>query len=369
MTAVVTDPVAALSRLVAGHADDWDRAGRLPTRVARELGAAGVLCAQVPARHGGPGWDAVADGRLTAQAGELCSSTRSLMTSQGMVAWAVTRWGEDRHQARFLPPLTGGSLAGVAFSEEDAGSDLSGVRTEITHEAGRVRVTGRKVWVTGAVYADLVLVLGRYAGGTALVLVPTDAPGVTVLPRPDPVGCRAAGHADVVLDDVLLDEIHLLPGAGAPFGLPAQSVLLAGRISVAWGCLGIIRACLRSTARHAATRRQSGVRLAEHQLVARRLGEMVAAEQAVLRVCEHAAAAWRDGSPDLPAAALVAKHEGATRAAGTASSAMQVLASAAARDGHPVARAYRDAKLMEIIEGSTEICQLELADAAVREWT
>lgn len=363
-----TGAIGLLSRLVAPYADDWDRTARMPVEVARELGAAGLLCGQVATEYGGRGWDAVADGEVTAYAGQVCSSTRSLMTSQGMVAWALSRWGSDKHRARFLPQLVSGSLAAVALSEEQAGSDLSAIRTGIIVEAGTARISGHKVWVTGAAYADFLLVLGRYGDGTALAMVPADVPGVTVRPRAHPLGCRAAGHSDVYLDDVVLPEWYVLPGAGAPFGLPAQSILLAGRLSVAWGCLGIIRACLRACTRHATTRRQFGERLIDHQLVARRIGDMVAAEQVVLRMCEYAAGCWRDKALELPAAALTAKYEGSTRAAAAAASAIQVLASAV-EDGHPVARAHRDAKLMEIIEGSTEMCQLQLAQLACQNWT
>lgn len=363
------DPAAGLASLVtalvSGNADDWDRAGRLPIEVIRGLGAAGALCAQVPSRWGGPGLSAAADGALTAHTGALCASVRSLMTSQGMAAWTLSRWGSAQQRADHLPALVGGALAAVAFSEAQAGSDLSAMTTRIHRVGDTVRVAGEKVWVTGAAYADLVVVFGAYADGAAMVVVPTGTAGVVIRERADPVGCRAAGHADVLLDGVTLDAGGLLPGAGAPLGLLVQSVLAAGRLSVAWGCLGMIRCCLREAVRHATAREQFGVRLIRHQLVARHIGEMHAAEQAVLRLCEHASRCWDARSPEMVTSALVAKHIAATEAARAAGAAAQVLASAGARDGHPVARAHRDAKLMEIIEGSNEICQLQLAEQAV----
>jgi alkylation response protein AidB-like acyl-CoA dehydrogenase len=146
------------------------------------------------------------------------------------------------------------------------------------------------------------------------------------------------------------------------------SALAYGRISVAWGCVGILRACLRDAARHAGTREQFGVPLASHQLVARHLAELLVAEQTATRACEHASRCWDDNSRDVVVATVLAKYVGAHQAARAAQTAMQVLASAGAHDGHPVARALRDAKLMEIIEGSSEICQLILGEHAAACW-
>ncbi len=143
------------------------------------------------------------------------------------------------------------------------------------------------------------------------------------------------------------------------------SALLYGRFSVAWGCVGILRACLAAATRHAARREQFGSPLAEHQLVAGHLADLFVAEQVATRVCEYASRCWDDASPEVVTAVVTAKHVGATQAARGAGAAVQVMASAGSRDGHVVARAYRDAKVMEIIEGSSEICRLMLARHAV----
>lgn len=373
MTAVADGYATAAAQVTAeadGAADGWDRAGRIPDEVFRRLAAGGLLCADVPAGFGGPGMTMAELGEFTAHVGTLCSSLRSLMTSQGMAAWAVRKLGDGAQQERYLRALTTGATAAVAFSEPGAGSDLSAISTTVTLRSERVEVSGTKVWVTGSAYADHVLVFGRYGDGGAAVMVPTDAPGVSVTRVADPLGCRAAGHAEVRLDAVSLPAAgHLLGGAGASLEWLVTSVLAYGRLSVAWGCVGMLRSCLAAAARHACARQQFGKPLVEHQLVARRLAELHLAEQAATRMCEHAAACWDDGSPEQIVAAVAAKHFAATAAAQGAASAVQVLASAGARDGHVVARAYRDAKLMEIIEGSSEISQLLLARDALARWT
>jgi len=361
----VREQAELLTDLVGDRAGEWDRSGLLPVELLRKLGADGLLCAEVPVEHGGQGWTSLDNGAFTAHAGSLCSSLRSVMTSQGMAAWTVQRLGDAEQRDHYLRRLTSGALAAVGFSEPQAGSDLAAMTTSIRVEGDSVLVDGRKVWVTAAYYADLLVVFGRYGDGGAAVVVPADAPDVRVERIADPMGCRAAGHATIVLDSVRLPAANVL-GAGAAIPFLVSSSLAYGRKSVAWGCVGILRACLDAAARHATTRHQFGRPLAEHQLVAGHLADLVAAEQVATRLCEHASRCWDSGSPDVVIATLLAKHESAQRAAAGASAAVQVLASAGARDGHAVSRAYRDAKLMEIIEGSNEMCRLLLAEHAVR---
>ncbi|MFE3021589.1 acyl-CoA dehydrogenase family protein [Streptomyces sp. NPDC059256] len=350
---------------VGDRAGEWDRDGVLPLDLLHELGAEGRLCAEVPEQYGGWGLSSTLSGEYTAHVGSLCSSLRSVMTSQGMAAWTVQRLGTPEQSAAYLPRLTGGELAAVGFSEPGAGSDLAAMTTTVRRDGDSIVVDGHKKWVTAAHYADLLVIVGRYQDGAAAVMVPADAPGVRVERIADPLGCRAAGHADVHLEGVRLPVDSVLGGYGLPLALLVTTALAYGRISVAWGCVGILRACLTAATAHAAGREQFGRPLAEHQLVAGHLADLFTAEQVASRVCEHASRCWDEGAPDQVVATVLAKHVSATQAAQGAAAAVQVLASAGSRDGHPVARAYRDAKLMEIIEGSNEMCRLMLAQHAL----
>jgi methoxymalonate biosynthesis protein len=355
---------AAIDELVGDQPGLWDVARELPVGLLRKLGSMGVLCTEVPATFGGLGAGSRVNGELTAHVGSLCSSLRSIMTSQGIAAWTIQRFGDRDQRHQYLAELTSGQLAAVAFSEPAAGSDLSAMRTEIRSSGDSIVLDGQKMWVTGARYADLLLVLGRQGDGAAFAVVPTSAPGVHLETIADPLGCRAAGHSHVRFDNVRLPASSLLGGGGQPLSLLFTTALSYGRISVAWGCVGIARACLQAATGHAKRRKQSGQPLAQHQLIAGHLAELLIAEQVSSRVCEHASHCWELASPDMVIAAVLAKHVSAGHAARSASLAVQVLASAGAQDGHVVARAYRDAKLMEIIEGSNEICQLILAQHA-----
>jgi methoxymalonate biosynthesis protein len=356
---------AAVDAMVGDDAETWDRTGSIPLGVLRELGRQGLLCPQAPAAVGGLGCSSVDTGRLTAHVGSRCSSLRSVMTSHGMAAWTVQRMGGREQRRRHLGELTSGHLAAVAFSEPDAGSDLSAITTRITRDGDSVVLDGHKVWATAADYADLLVVVARDGDDAAAVLVPASAQGVRVERIPDPLGCRAAGHANIWFEAVRLPRDRVLGDGGQALALLTTTALAYGRLSVAWGCVGILRACRVAATEHARSRRQFGKPLAEHQLISRHLAELLVSERVSTLACEQASRSWDSGAGEMVVDGVLAKHVAATNAARGAATAVQVLASAGAHDGDPVARAYRDAKLMEIIEGSSEICQLMLAQHAL----
>ncbi|WP_229070433.1 acyl-CoA dehydrogenase family protein [Actinoplanes sp. DH11] len=361
----VSTAATLVEELVGDNAARWDAAGEIPGGVLREMGERGLLCAQVPAAYGGLGLTSAQNGELTAHVGSLDSSLRSIMTSVGMAAWTVQRLGDRPQHRELLTGLAAGRLAAVGFSEPDAGSDLNAIATRLRRDGDQVVLNGRKVWMTAACYADLLIVVARDGDCAAAVAVPADTPGVVVERVPDPLGCRAAGHANVRFDDVRLPASAVLGGGGQPLPLVVTTALAYGRMSVAWGSTGIIRSCLRAAVGHARDRVQGGGPLAGHQLVARHLADLKVAESVSTSSCAHASACWDARSPEVTTATVMAKYVASGLAASSAASAVQVLASAGAGNSHVVARAYRDAKLMEIIEGSSEICQLLIAEHAV----
>ena len=348
-----------------GAAGRWDQDGRLPIDVIRELAANGWLGAAVPGAFGGSGLDPLALGELCAGLGAVCSSVRSLITVQSMVADAIAHRGTAQQRDTWLPPLAGGTaLAALAATEEDAGSDLAAVRTRIEPCPGGLRITGRKLWVTFGGLATVFLVLGRSDAGPTAVLVPRDTPGVTVHPIRGQLGLRAAMLADLDLDAVVVPAENQLSRAGAGLTHVVAAALDHGRFSVAWGCVGMAQACLDLSARHAVTRPSADGTLAGRQLVRRLVSNMVAGVTAARLVCEHAAYQRRAFS--RPDTTMLAKYLAATTAARITRDAVQVLGAAGCAPGNAAERFFRDAKIMQIIEGSDEICQTHICDTEFR---
>jgi methoxymalonate biosynthesis protein len=283
-----------------------------------------------------------------------------------MAAWTILRLGDLPQASNYLGMLTTGRIAAVAFTECDAGSDLSAITTQVSRDGENILISGEKVWVTGARYADLLIVMGRLGGhDAAAVVVPTSADGVHIEPVRQPLGCRAAGHANVRLNKVRLPAASILGGCSYAVSVLITTALTFGRLSVAWGSLGILRGCLATASVHARKRHQFGKPIADHQLIRRHLAQLVTLERVSTQVCEHVTRNWDSNAPTVAFDAVLAKYVSSKAAAKGASTAVQILASAGAENGHLVARAYRDAKLMEIIEGSNEICELLLAEHAL----
>lgn len=368
--AIPSDYREKVASLVGDEVESWDTRGKIPSPTLSELGSAGLLCSQVPAKYGGLGCDSRLTGELTAYIGSICSSVRSIVTSQGMAAWTIQRLGNEQQREEYLDALTAGSLAAMAFTEVDAGSDLAAIKTEVHYVGGGIALNGEKVWVTGACYADLLIVVGRLSNGEAVAIaVPAMTDGVDIDPVSQPLGCRAAGHANIRFRDVHLPVTSVLGECGHAMSSLVTTSLTFGRLSVAWGCVGILRGCLKAASTHARFRHQFGRPISDYQLILRHLAMLVALENVSTQVCQNASTNWDSNRSSVAFDAVLAKYISARAAADGASTAVQILASAGASDGHLVARAYRDAKLMEIIEGSNEICELLLAEHALRPLT
>ncbi|MEU7730621.1 acyl-CoA dehydrogenase family protein [Streptomyces sp. NPDC040724] len=358
---------AELADRLRGDAAAWDARGELPAEVVRAVAGAGLLAADLPARYGGLGATPAELGELCARLGAVCSSLRGLVTVQGMVSAALLRWGTAAQRERWLPALAGGELlAAFAATETEAGSDLTAVTTSVEVHGDHVTVTGEKRWLTFGEIADVYLVLGRTGGRPAAVLVEADRPGVTRRPVRGQLGMRAGQLAHVRFDHVRVERENLVAPAGFGLSHVAAHALDHGRFTVAWGCVGMAEACLHEAAEHAAGRSQGGVALAEHQLVRSLLARAAVDARAARELCLRAARLREAGDADAITETVVAKYAAARTASAVAADAVQVLGASGCAPDSTVGRFYRDSKIMEIIEGSTQVSELHIADHLLR---
>ncbi|HEV2990416.1 MAG TPA: acyl-CoA dehydrogenase family protein [Candidatus Angelobacter sp.] len=352
---------------IVPHANAWDRAEHMPADVVRQLASKGYLGAVLPA-DGGAGFNMVAYGLLNEELGRGCSSVRSLLTVHSMVALTIWRWGTETQKAQWLEKLRQGqAIAAFALTEPETGSDAGGIRTEAVVNGDDFLLSGHKKWITFAQTADLFLVFARSQRGSCAFLVERNTPGLVISPVHGMLGTRASMMAELHLEQCRVPKQNLV---GAPgFGLShiASSALDCGRYSVAWGCVGIAQACLEMCLQYTGRRKQFDTLLRDHQLVQRMITRMVVGVKAARLLCYNAGQLKDAGDPSSMIETSIAKYFACKTAADAARDAVQIHGANGCSSEYPAERFYRDAKIMEIIEGSNEIQEITIAQSAYEE--
>jgi len=346
---------------IAPHAGRWDREEAIPPHVIDRLRERRYLGSNVSPEFGGAGRDMIAYGLLTEEIAKGCSSVRSLLTVHDMVAHAIQRWGSRGQKERYLPPLARGEILGaLALSEPNAGSDAKGIETTAVDGGDGWVLDGRKKWTTFGQIAGLLLVFAQVEGKAAAFLVERETPGISVRPLKGILGTRASMLAEIELRACRVPRESLLGRVGFGISHIAAAALEHGRYSVAWGSVGIAQACLDACRAYTAERRQFGVPLADHQLIRRLLTDMIVDVRAARLLCLRAGSLRDSGDPGAFMETMAAKYFASRLAVRAANDAVQIHGANGCSDDYPVGRYLRDAKVMEIIEGSTQIQQITL---------
>ncbi|WP_156755620.1 acyl-CoA dehydrogenase family protein [Actinokineospora pegani] len=350
---------------IAPFADEWDRESALPEEFITEFAERGHLGGAIPTEHGGAGLDETTLGLLCEETGRACSSVRSLITVHGMVSRAVARWGSTGQREHWLPRLARGATIGAfALSEPGAGSDVKALAATARRDGDGFVLTGEKRWTTFGQRADLFLLFARLDDRETAFLVPADSAGLTVRPVESVLGTRASMLGELSLVECRVPGAALLGRPGFGLVAVAADALELGRYTVAWGCVGLLQACLDATLAHAENRETFGARLRDHQLVQRMIADMATAASAARLLCQQAGLLREAGDQQGVHATWMAKYFASTSAFKAAADAVQAHGAQGCAGDHPVQRYLRDAKVMEIIEGATELQQTTIADTA-----
>lgn len=353
---------------IVPRAEDFDRAAWIPEDLLDRMRDAGLWAPFLPEQVGGVGMDMVTLGAIHEEVGRGCSSVRSLLTVHTMVSWAVQRFGSELQRARWLPALAAGAKLGAfCLTEPGAGSDATGIAATARRRDGDWVLNGVKKWITGGQRADVFLVFARTERGIGAFLLPREAPGVEVSPVAEILGTRGSMLAEVTMRDAIAGPDALLGPDGFASGMVLTGVLDLGRYSVAAGSVGIVQGCLEACADYAKRRSVSAGALRDLQLIRAKISDMVTDAQAGRLLYERAGRLRDAGDAATLMATFVAKYFASRAAARHASEAVQVHGALGCSSDYPVARYYRDAKVMEIIEGSSEIQQITIAEDAFRE--
>ncbi len=357
-----------VTREIAPHAVEWDRAESVDRAIVEKLGALGFLGLTIPEEYGGSGGDHLAYCLVTEELGRGDSSVRGIVSvSLGLVAKTIAAWGSEEQKRAWLPRLTSGDAIGCfGLTEPGTGSDAGNLTTKAVRDGDGHVINGTKTFITNGTWADVVLLFARSTDapghkGVSAFLVPTDTPGLTRRTIHGKLGLRGQATAELVLEDVRVPASAMLGPEGKGFSA-ALSALAKGRMSVAAGCVGIAQAALDAALSYAGEREQFGRTIAHHQLVQELITD-IAVDVDAARLLTWRVADLIDRGEPFATAASQAKLFASEAAVRAANNALQVYGGYGYIDEYPVGKLLRDARVMTLYEGTSQIQKLLIGRA------
>jgi alkylation response protein AidB-like acyl-CoA dehydrogenase len=356
-----------VERNVIPYARDWDRAESVDRGIVEKLGDLGFLGLTIPEQYGGSGGDHLAYCLVLEELGRGDSAVRGIVSvSLGLVGKSIAGYGTEEQKREWLPRLcTGEALACFGLTEPGTGSDAASLQTRAVRDGDDWVLTGSKMFITNGTWADVALIFARTGGdghrGISAFLVPTDAPGFERTEIHGKLGLRGQATASLALDGVRVPASAMLGVEGKGFGV-AMSALAKGRMSVAAGCVGIAQGCLDAAVRYSTERTQFGKPIASFQLVQQLIAQ-IAVDLQASRLLTWRVADLIDRGEEFATAANMAKLHASEAAVRAANSALQVFGGYGYVDEYPVGKYLRDARVMTLYEGTSQIQQLLIGRA------
>ena len=351
---------------LAPHAAQWERDKWIPDAVVTQMGELGLLGMTVGDQWGGSFSDYVAYALAIEEIAAGDASTSTLMSVHNSVGCGpVDAWGTQTQKERWLRDLaTGKKIGCFCLTEPQAGSEANNLKTKAELKDGKWVINGSKQFITNGKRAKLAIVfavtdpnLGKK--GISCFVVPTDTPGFNVGPMEKKLGIRASDTCPISLVDCAVPDDHMLGPRGKGLAI-ALSNLEGGRIGIAAQALGIARAALEAALAYAKERNQFGKKIVEHQSIANMLADMHTRINAARLMILHAAKMRDAGLPCLSEASQ-AKLYSSELAEWVCSKAIQIHGGYGYLEDYPVERFYRDARITQIYEGTSEVQRMVIA--------
>ncbi len=353
---------------IAPGAGERDEHEELPLDIVKKLGELGICGVPIPEEHGGLGADAVTWALVIEELGRADASVAvTVSVASGLAGGMIGRYGNAEQRQRWLPPIAAGEmLAGFGLTEPGSGSDAAALRTKARLEGGSWVIDGSKSFITnsGTPITGFVVVAARTEGdeganGISTIVVPAGTPGFTVGPPYKKLGWRSSDTHELSFDGCRIPEDHLLGERGKGLA-QCLAALDDGRISIAALSVGLAQGCLDASVAYAKARDAFGRPIGNYEAIAFKLADMRAAIEAS-RLLTYRAAWIKDQGLPYTTEAAIAKLRASETAVDVAREAIQVHGGYGYTEEFPVARAYRDAKVLEIGEGTSEILRLVIA--------
>jgi alkylation response protein AidB-like acyl-CoA dehydrogenase len=356
-----------LDREAVPHRVEWDRRESIDLEILPKMAEIGFFGLTIPEEYGGLGGDYVTYVLAMEELGRADSALRGIVSvSNGLVGKSILGFGTEEQKQEWLPRIADATALGCfGLTEPDVGSDAGNLTARATRDGSDWVINGQKLFITNGTWAHVALVFARTGGdgpkGISAFLVPTDAPGFEAREIKGKLGLRGQATAELFLDDCRVPGSALLGEEGQGFKI-AMSSLDKGRVSVAASCVGIVQGCLEVAVDYATTRIQFGRPIAGFQLVQDMIADIsVDADAARLLV-------WRcadliERGEDFRTAASKAKLFASEAAVRAANLAIQVHGGAGYVDEHPAEKYLRDARVMTLYEGTSQIQKLLIGRA------
>ena len=364
----VADEFAA--REIAPRVAEYDREERLPLDLLEKMADVGFFGGVVPVEQGGLGLDFVTFSQLVERISRVCNIMGCLVSMpSGLVGAGLSQFGTPDQQDRWLRPLAQGRMFGAAaVTEPGSGSDVAAMRTTYRRDGDDVVLQGAKAWISNldvasffVTFATVDRTLG-HKGITAFV-VPRDTPGLGMHPYKDKLGFRPLSTGELVLDDVRLPADALLGEEGSGFAV-AMTAVERGRLGVASRAVGLAQACLDDTVAYATQRVVFGAPVSEFQIVQSKITDMEVGVHTARLLVEDAARALQRGERARKLTAM-AKMYASDVAFRSAADAFQVHGAYGVSPEYRIGRLFRDAKVLQIVEGSNDLHRAVIGEMAV----
>lgn len=359
------------AREIAPHAAALDREERFPAEIVRRLGELGFQGMNVAPEHGGAGLDAVSYVVALVEISKACASTGVIMSvNNSLVCWPLETYGTAAQKERFLAPLARGEKLGAyCLSEPNAGTDAANQQTRAARDGDGWVLTGTKNFITNGAHADVLIVFAQTDPalkhkGIAAFIVETSSPGFAVIVKERKLGIRASDTAQLAFDGVRVPAGQLLGQVGEGFRI-AMSTLDGGRIGIAAQALGIAEAAYGAAVAYAKQREQFGRPIASFQAVQWKIADMRTRLEAA-RLLTLRAAWLKDRQERYGEAAAMAKLAASETATWIANEAVQIFGGNGYSKEFPVERHFRDAKITEIYEGTSEAQRMVIAASQLK---
>ena len=357
---------------IAPRAARYDDASEFPLESVKKMRELGLFGLVFPEKYGGGGFGTLEYAMAVEEVSRACASTGiTLAAHVSLGTWPIYQFGSEEQRKTFLPALCSGEkLAAFGLTEPEAGSDAGGTKTRAILEGDTWTVNGRKIYITngsvaGTVVFTAVTTPGIGVKGISSFIVEKGAPGFTPGTREKKLGHRASDTVELIFENLQLAKDRMLGSEGNGFK-QFMMTLDGGRISIGAMSLGIAQAALDASVKYARERRQFGRAIADFQAIQLLLADMQTELEAA-RLLVYQTARLKDRGVPYTRYAAMAKLKASTVAMRAADSAVQIHGGAGYMTDHPVERYFRDAKLMEIGEGTSQIQKLIIAREVLRE--